>query len=281
MVVEAGEGTWNTMGEVTRKRWVWRRWTRWPLTPWVLAVAALVVALDVITAWRGVTIGSLGRVGMSPALPLGIVLAAMVGLRRLGLDRANLVAWREFLLVSGALLCFGVWGYGAHVSGITEAMGLVLGALDEELVYRLAVLIVVGAGAAALLGRSWRNPEDWGLAPGIVGMLASGFAFVPLPGHIAQMRSTTDALPFVALGIVLGYAVLRTGALFPAVVVHALLNLATIAASTDHALSVGRPAFAAAVLIALVLATIVAGQRLGMLHRVAVPSTRRIRSQAA
>jgi hypothetical protein len=269
------------MREVTRERWVWRRWTRWPLTPGILAVAAVVVALDVITAWRGVTIGSLGRVGISPALPLGILLTVMVGLRRLGLDRANLVAWREFLLLSGALLCFGVWGYGTRVGGPSEAIGLVIGALDEELVYRLAVLIIVGAGTAALWGRSWRNPEDWGLAPGIVAMLASGIAFVPLPGHIAQMRSTADALPFVALGIVLGYAVLRTGALFPAVVVHALLNLATIATWNHDTLRAGRPAFAALVLLTLVLATIVAGLRLGILHRAPVPSTRRVKSPAA
>ena len=61
-------------------------------------------------------------------------------------------------------------------------------------------------------------------------ILASGFVFALLPGHVAQMSDTLHALPFVCLGMVLGYAVLRTGALFPAAVVHALLNLATIAA---------------------------------------------------
>ena len=54
--------------------------------------------------------------------------------------------------------------------------------------------------------------------------------FTVLPGHVAQMSDTLHALPFVCLGMVLGYAMLRTGALLPAVVVHALLNLATIAA---------------------------------------------------
>ena len=147
-----------------------------------------------------------------------------------------------------------------------------LGALDEELVYRLAVLIIVGAATAALLRRNWRNPEDWGLGPGVVAMLASGLVFMLLPGHIAQMTSTTRAVPFVALGILLAYAVLRTGALLPAVVVHALLNLAAIAALTDHVANGWRVLFAALVLVALVLATIVAGVRLGILHRIEVES---------
>ncbi|MFI5053345.1 MAG: CPBP family intramembrane glutamic endopeptidase, partial [Acidimicrobiia bacterium] len=210
--------------------WRWCRWTRWPLTPAIVAVAALTVVFDVGTAWLGFNLGQLGRVPISPTLPIELVLALMVGLRRLGLDRANLMAWREFLVVSGAALLFGVWQYSSHIGGFREAMGLVLAALDEELVYRLAVMILVGAACAKLAGRNWRNSEDWGALPGVVAILASGFVFALLPGHVAQMTDTLHALPFVCLGMVLGYAVLRTGALFPAAVVHALLNLATIAA---------------------------------------------------
>ncbi len=263
-----------------RAVWVWVRWTRWHLTLLIVAVAALVIALDVMTAWQDVNLGHLGRVGMSPALPVGIVLACMVGLRRLGLDRANLMAWREFLGIGGAVLVYGIFQYGEQVGGFQEAIGLVLGALDEELVYRLAVLIVVGAGCAAVLRRNWRNPETWGLGPGLIAMLASGFVFMLLPGHVAQMSSTTRALPFVALGIILAYAVLRTGALLPAVLVHALLNLATIAALTDNVANVWRVLFATMVLITLVLATIVAGVRLGILKRVEVESVWRYRPYA-
>lgn len=260
--------------------WVWRRWTRWHLTPAILVVAALVLALDVMCAWRDVSLGSLGRVAMSPALPLGIVLACMVGLRRLGLDRVNLGAWREFLSGTGVVLVLAIWQYSEHVGGLLEAIGLVLGALDEELVYRLAVLVVAGAGAAALLRRDWRNPEHWGLAPGLVAMLASGLVFALLPGHVAQMSSTTRAAPFVALGIVLAYSVLRTGAVLAAVVVHALLNLFTIAALTDGVSNALRVAFSAVVLVALLLATIVAGARLGLLERVEVHSAWRHRPYA-
>lgn len=253
---------------VVRVVWRWCRWTRLPLTPAILVVAALTIAVDVFTAWDDISLGHLGRVSISPALPLGALLAFMVGLRRLGLDRANLLAWREFLTVSGAALLFGLLEYTTNLGGSREAFGLVLAALGEELVYRLAVLILVGAACAALAGRNWRNAEDWGVGPGIVALLAAGLVFTLLPGHISQMSDGLHALPFACLGVVLGYAVLRTGALLPAAVVHALLNLATIAALEGEVSAEVRALLAATALVTLVLATIVAGRRLGILRPV-------------
>jgi membrane protease YdiL (CAAX protease family) len=249
--------------------WRWLRWTRLPLTPGILVLAALTVVVDVGTAWADVSLGHLGRVPVSPALPLGVALAIAVGLRRLGLDRANLLAWREFLVISSVALLFGAIQYTLHLGGAREAIGLVIAALGEELVYRLAVLVLVGAACAALLGRNWRNAEDWGVAPGLIALLSAGFVFTLLPGHVAQMSDTLHALPFACLGVVLGYAVLRTGALFPAVIVHALLNLATIAALEGQLSPAVRSALAATALVALVLATVVAGVRLGILRPVA------------
>lgn len=254
----------------TRIVWRWLRWTRLPLTVAMLAVAALTVAVDDVTAWLDVDLGSLGRVPISPALPLGVLLACMVGLRRLGLDRANLHAWREFLIVSGFVLLFGVWRYSMYVHGTREALGLILGALGEELVYRLAVLILVGALAAKTMGRNWRNAEDWGVVPGVIALLAAGLVFMLLPGHVAQMSDTLHALPFACLGVVLGYAVLRTGALLPAAAVHSVLNLATIAAVSGSISPELRTALAVAALLALVLGTTVAGMRLGILKRVVI-----------
>jgi membrane protease YdiL (CAAX protease family) len=250
--------------------WRWCRWTRWPLDLGVVSVAALVLVFDVITAWLDLNLGTLGRVPISPTLGFELILVLLVGWRRLGLDRTNLEAWREFLAVSGAALLFGVIQYGRHVHGFAEAFGLVLAALDEEIVYRLAVLIVVGALVAKLRGRNWRNSEDWGIGPGLVAIIASGVVFTVLPGHVAQMSDTLHALPFVCLGMVLGYAMLRTGALLPAVVVHALLNLATIASFTGTIPPVVRTILAAVALLALVLGTVVAGRRLGLYRLVPV-----------
>jgi membrane protease YdiL (CAAX protease family) len=252
----------------TRVEWRWLRWTRLPLTPTMLVVAAVTVAIDVGTAWADISLGSLGRVSVSPALPLGVLLACMVGVRRLGLDATNLRAWREFLVVGGFVLVFGVWRYSMYVHGGREALGLIVAALGEELVYRLAVLVLVGALCAKLLGRNWRNAEDWGVLPGVVALLAAGLVFTLLPGHVAQMSDTLHALPFACLGVLLGYAVLRTGALLPATVVHAVLNLATIAAISGTIPAEWRTGLAASALLALVLGTTVAGMRLGILRRI-------------
>ena len=260
---------------MTTTVWRWCRWTRWPLTPVILWVAGVTVVVDVATAWADVSLGYLGRVPVSPALPLGIALALMLGLRRVGLDRSNLEAWREFLIIGGAAMLFGAYEYAQHPDGLADALGLIVGALGEELVYRLAVLMLVGAGCARLLGRNWRNSEDWGVVPGVIALLAAGFVFMLLPGHVAQMSDALHALPFACLGVVLGYAVLRTGALLPATVVHALLNLTTIAA-LEGDVDVGyRSAIAALALVTLVLATIVAGMRLGLLRRTTVRPRRR------
>jgi membrane protease YdiL (CAAX protease family) len=250
--------------------WRWLRWTRWPLTVKIVAVAALTVGFDVVTAWRGVERGHLGIVPISPTLPLELVLVVMVGRRRLGLDRTNLVAWHEFLAVGTAAMLFGVIQYSRHIGGFAEAMGLVLAALDEEIVYRLAVLVLVGAVVAKLSGRNWRNAEDWGAGPGLAAIVASGLVFTVLPGHLSQVSDAVHALPFAALGMVLGYAMLRTGALLPAVVVHALLNLATIATFRGDMPPALRSTLAAAILLSLVLGTIVAGRRLGLYRQVTV-----------
>ena len=62
-------------------------------------------------------------------------------------------------------------------------------------------------------------------------------------------------------------AVLRTGALIPAAIVHALLNLTTIAAVSTGAPVALRTGLATAALLALVAGTILAGARLRILRR--------------
>lgn len=261
----AGDDVSLVIGE--RTTWEWRSWTRWPFTWQAVAVAVVAVTVDVFTAWAGVSIGHLGRVPISPALPLGLLLAGMIGLRRLGLDRANRRAWFEFLLIGGGALVYATCSYALKGGGWLEAFGLVLGALGEELIYRLAVIVAVGVLCAWALRRDWRNASEWGLAPGIVALVAGSVVFSVLPGHVAQMSDTFHALPFAALGLVLGYAVLRTGALVPAAIVHALLNLATVAAFTGEASALARNALSATALVALVAGTLVAGLRLGILRR--------------
>ena len=69
MVAEVG----GERGSSARVEFVWRwcRWTRWPLSGSIVAVAALTVGFDVVTAWLGFNLGTLGAVPISPTLPIG------------------------------------------------------------------------------------------------------------------------------------------------------------------------------------------------------------------
>ena len=145
-----------------------------------------------------------------------------------------------------------------------------MAAVGEELVFRLAAVLVIGAVVAAVLGRDWAHPRRWGAGPGIIGLTGAALVFTALPGHVDQITGATTSVSFASLALVLGYTVLRTGAVWPAAAVHALLNLTTITAWNHLGLAGLRPAIGAGALLALVAAADVAGRRLGL--RVRVPT---------
>jgi len=246
----------------------WRGWADWPLSPRIVTVAAAAVALDVASAWAGLTLGSLGGIPISPALPLAALVVVWVGAGRLGWSRPAGRAWREFAIGLGGLVVLATVAYAEQMDRPAQAVGLVADAFGEELVFRLAAVIVLGAGCAWVLGRPWRNPRDWGTVPGLVALGGAALIFSALPGHVEQMTGLATTLPFAAFALVLGYTVLRTGALWPAVLVHALLNFITIAAWQGAGPAGFRLVVAAGALLALVGAADLAGRRLGLRARV-------------
>lgn len=251
-------------------RWAarWQGWADWPLTAPIVALAGLAVALDVAAAWTGTTFGSVGPVEVSPALPLAAALVASLGVARLGASRRSLLAWRELAVGLGAVVALATLGYALLLARPAEAAGLLVAALGEELVYRLAAVLVVGALCARLLRRDWRTPRAWGAAPGLVALGVGALLFSVLPGHVVQMTNLARTVPFASLALLLGYTVLRTGAVWPAVLVHALLNLTTMAAWRGASPAGVRLAIAATALGALVAAADIAGRRLGVRRRV-------------
>ncbi len=251
-------------------RWVtrWEGWADWPLSLPMLLLAALAVALDVATAWTGTDLGSLGRIAVSPALPLALLLVVWLGPGRVGFARPRVWAWREFALGAGVVLTLATLGYATAFGRPAEAVGLVVAALGEELIFRFAAVLVLGALAARLLGRPWRNPRDWGTAPGLLALGGAAVVFSALPGHVVQMNGPSSSVAFASLALLLGYTVLRTGTVWPAVMAHALLNLTTIATWQTAGPSGLRLALAATVLVALVAGADVAGRRLGVRRRV-------------
>ena len=246
----------------------WQGWANWPLSPLLLVAAALAVALDVATAWTGVSLGSVGGIAVSPALPLVALVAVGIGVGRLGAARRVVVAWREVAIGLGTLLTLATLAYALQLHRPGQAVGLVLDALGEELVYRLAAVIVLGACCAWLLGRPWRNPREWGARRGSSRSAVPRSSSARCRATSAQMSGPAATLSFASFALVLGYTVLRTGTIWPAVLVHALVNVITFAAWHGAGSSGLRLAVAAVALLALVGGAELAGRRLGLQVRV-------------
>src|SRR6185295_10584793 len=200
--------------------------------------------------------------------PLVVLLVVHLGARHLGCSRAALRAWREVAVVMGIVLAAAVLVYSLDVGGPGQATGLVVAAAGEELVYRLAVIVLVGALAARVAGRDWRHPDRWGTGPGAIALVGGAVAFSALPGHVVQIGGLASAVPFASLAVLLGWVVLRTGMIWPAIAAHALLNLTTITVSATDAPGALRLALAAATLGAVVVGADVAGRRTGRLRPV-------------
>jgi membrane protease YdiL (CAAX protease family) len=251
-------------------RWVrrWRAWASWRLTPDVVVLSAIAVVIDMVTAWTNTELGHLGIVQVSPALPIIIIIATRIGFGALGCSRDERVAWREYLVGATSFLALFAVMFAMRVGTPGDAVGVLVAAVTEEMVYRVAVVIVVGAACARLLGREWRDPVRWGLAPGLVALAAAAACFSALPGHVGQMRGGMTMLPFASLSLLLGYVVLRTGAVWPAIVTHALLNLITLVALSRPDPSPLRLVFAAVTLGSFIVAADVAGRRRGRVNRI-------------
>jgi hypothetical protein len=259
----------RTTDHVRSTGWAWR-WTRWaslPISPAVLWVCALAVGLDVGTAWWGEPAWYLGRISMSPALPLAVVLVVLIGPRHLGFSRTSLRAWREFLLLGGPLVLVWSISYPGNVAVLRDVEGVVVAVAGEELVYRLAAVLLIGAMCARIAGRNWRDTAQWGSGPAIAGLVGGGLVFSLLPGHVAQMTGAANILPFLSLGILLGYVVLRSGSILPGFLVHLAIDLAALSYLAGELPALLRVFVDVGALVGVVLGLMLAGRRLGMRRR--------------
>ena len=248
--------------------WQWTAWASWPVSPAVLVTAGLALVVDVGSAWLGKPEWYLGRVLVSPALPIALVLVALVGPRRLGLSRTALIAWREFLAFTVLGIVVAASAYAETISGWREVEGVVVAGAGEEVVYRLGAVLLVGAACARLAGRNWRDTAEWGTGPVIGGLVGAGVIFSVLPGHVDQMTGVGSVLPFASLAVLLGYAALRTGSLLPCIAVHVLLDLVALAYLAGSLGSTARLVAACGLLVGLASALMPAGRRLGLRKRV-------------
>jgi hypothetical protein len=248
--------------------WRWVGWASWPISPAVLWVCAAAVIVDVTTAWWGEPSWYLGRVSMSPALPLGVLLVALIGPRHLGFSRASLRAWREFLLLGGSLVLVWCVSYPQSVAVWRDVEGVVVAVAVEELVYRLAAVVLIGALCAKLAGRNWRDTASWGSAPAVGGLIGAGLVFSSLPGHVAQMTGAANVVPFLSLAVLLGYVALRSGSIIPGFLVHLAVDLAALAYFAGELPAALRVIIDVGALVGVVLGLMLAGRRLGLRRRV-------------
>jgi hypothetical protein len=247
--------------------WRWTGWASWPISPAVLWVCALAVAVDVVTSWLGRPEWYLGRVLMSPALLLCAALVVLIGPRHLGFSRRSLAAWREFLMLGGSVVLVWCISYPQSVAEFRDVEGIVVAVAGEELVYRLAAVILIGAACARFVGRNWRDTAQWGTGPAIAGLVGAGFVFSSLPGHVDQMDGAVNVLPFVSLAVLLGYTALRSGSLLPGFLVHLTIDLAALAFFAGAMPNSLRVLVDVGALVGLELGLMLAGRRLGMRRR--------------
>jgi hypothetical protein len=147
----------------------------------------------------------------------GMGLAAVCGERLLGrsTNRPAAVAyWTAIFAVLAATVSIYV-RYG-HLD---LWVGLVTAALNEELVYRLAIPAVL-----AFVLRMGQVRAD---RARIASLAVAGAWFVLLPGHREQMSTIAGALPFIAFAALAAVIVHRSGSILPMAAGHAVSNLLT------------------------------------------------------
>ena len=259
----------NAVEHVSSSGWAWRwtGWASWPISTAVLWVCAVAVVVDVGTSWWGQPEWYLGRISMSIALPLGVLLVALIGPRNLGFSRQGFAAWREFLLLGGPVLLVWCISYPQSVAEFRDVEGIVVAVAGEELIYRMAAVILIGSLCARIAGRNWRDTAQWGTGPAIGGLVGAGLVFSSLPGHVEQMNGAANVLPFLSLAVLLGYTALRSGSIIPGFLVHLTIDLAALAYFAGALPNSLRLVVDVGALIGLELGLMLAGRRLGLRRR--------------
>ena len=140
-----------------------------------------------------------------------------MGPRSLGFSRRCLAAWREFLLLGWTIAVVWVIAYPQSVADLHDVEGVVVAVAGEELVYRFAAVLLLGALCARLAGRQLARHRQLGHRPAVGGLVGAGVVFSLLPGHVDQMTGATNIFPFVSLAVLLGYVALRSGSILPGI----------------------------------------------------------------
>lgn len=198
----------------------------------ILSIAGLVPKL-----WIG---GIPLSFSLLPAMALGLA----CGSRLLGRSAVRHAAV-GFWIIAGAML--GVLSILCLRTGRLDLVpALILAALNEELVYRLAIPAVIAA--ALRLGNVRPNTAR------IAGLATGAVWFCLLPGHLDQISSLAGFLPYLSFATLSAFIVYRSGSILPMAIGHAISNLLTFLVWGAAVTADARSLAMASVLCLLVLA---------------------------
>ena len=211
------------------------------------AACRLLVATSAVELWSILTgwsrLCSLGWVHVRPSTIPAAALLAWLACRRL---LAGSGRWIGF--ATGGLLLVVLVG-AAHsgiFGGPAGLAGFGVAALQEELVFRLAIPITV----AGLVRRAGAGPR----AAWLVGIASAAVLFSVLPNHLRQADGLPGVLPFFLLSVFFGLAVRQPDAVLPSALAHLVFNMLSV--SVLHgALTIEVRALATVVVLGLFTAT--------------------------
>jgi hypothetical protein len=155
--------------------------------------------------------------------------------------------WAGFYAVMAALLAIAAMIYRLRTGSWIEPVAVFMDALGEEATFRYALPLVIATAVVVA-----RAPSR-AVVP--CATAVSALLFATMPGHIQQMHARIDIVPFVAFALLMSIVSLRTGALLPVVLAHALVNLCTLPVNLGVAPPILRLAGVMAALGGLVIAS--------------------------
>jgi hypothetical protein len=210
----------------------------------VLGLSGITMLVEVLSLAHLLPPLWIGGLGLSFSLLPAMALALACGSRLLGRSAIRRAA-AGFWIIAG-LVFAAITALCIRDGRFDLVPALSAAALDEELVYRLAIPAVIAA--ALRLGNVRPN------AARIAGLVAGALWFCLLPGHLDQVTTPVGIVPYIAFATLSAFIVYRSGSILPLAIGHAISNILTFlmfgAAVTADARGLGM----ASILCLLVLA---------------------------
>ena len=184
----------------------------------VLSMAAFTTLVEALSVAGLLPSVRVGRLDLSLAILPALGLAVACGARLVGRSSLRRVAaW--YWIVASLVLAGLLVAYIAQ-GDASLYLSLVVAALGEELVYRVAVpatvaVILVTTGLVENRARIW-------------GLVVAGMWFMALPGHREQITSVGAFLSLLFFTLLASILVYRSGSLLPMALGHAVANLTTV-----------------------------------------------------